>query len=590
MSAQHSKKWIDLLSPVLSLLLPWLFVKTMLSRHALSGSLNLYLPSILGILCIGYIISAASSPSNIIPRMFLRSDHPYRDLIYFKSKSFAFHLAPLLPVLLFLFTSIVYIELPDSIGRGIAYAVFGMVTAHALMAYYFSKEIGQIHDDISLRIFLTGLLKRFTVVSTITLIAILVFFYTVFFALSEDKSITKLSPFRIFGDTISLKFNPKLLARFFGLAAALYLINLPLMWRKRAWLVKADYALIFLCALLWATAVTTATYFVQFMVSLSGSIMAETALNFLLHHLLVLAFVLVCSLCISLAGPWRTIKNLQQPVWHYRQFAPVLWWMVFTVVFMGSLFYTESSVYSIIASTLLFGAVCYAMLSKKRLEDLIQERTYDLNQEKIKVDSLLSNILPAYVIEDLKMRGESLPRDFENVAILFTDFVGFTRISTTMEPSSLINELNEMFTAFDDIVLRRGGERIKTIGDAYMAVSGLNESVTDPAAAMVESAQDIIAYIRQRNQGRPVQWQIRIGISVGKSVGGVVGKTKYLFDLFGDTINTASRMESNSEPMKINVSEEVYLRLKDRYPFVERELVEVKGKGLTKMYFVDSDV
>ncbi len=589
MSATTGKKIAGFLPPLLSLVLPWIFVATALPSYVLRVTSQFYLPSVLGILCIGYIISAARSPSNIIPRFFLASDHPYRDLIYYKNKSFAFQLAPLLPVLLFLFTSVLYIEAPELMGRGIAYAAIGMFTAHALMAFYFSREIDQVRDDISLRIFRTGLLQRFVVVSAITLVAIMVFFYTVFFATSEDKSITRLNPFRVFGDSISLEFRPKLMLQFFGLAIALYLVNLPWMLRKRAWLSRGDYVLIFLCTMAWATAVVAVAYFIAFMGSLMDPSKNGLALNFLLHHLLILILVVMGGLYLSLHGGGRTIKNMQQPAWRYKNKALIFWIVVFAGGFTGSLFYVESSAYSIVASILLFAAVCYAMLSKKRLEDLVQERTHDLNQEKIRVDLLLSNILPAYVIEDLKVRGESQPRDFDNVAILFTDFVGFTRISAAMEPSSLINELNEMFTAFDGIVARRGGERIKTIGDAYMAVCGLNESAQDPAATMVDCARDILAYIQDRNRGRPVQWQIRIGISVGKSVGGVVGKTKYLFDLFGDTINTASRMESHSEPMKINVSEDVYLRLKDQCRFIVREPVEVKGKGLTKMYFVDQE-
>jgi class 3 adenylate cyclase len=575
------------LPPVLCLLLPWVF--WMATYYTKAFDLFSGLPTFLGIFTIGYIISAAHSLSNIVPRILLQSDHPYGDLMYYKNKSFAYQLAPILPALLFFFTSLRYIEDPQRMGPGIFQAVFGMITAYTFIAFYFSKEIDLIQDEISVKIFRTGLLKRFLMIGTISFIAILIFFYAAAFANSEDKSITLINPFRIFGDEPKFNFDPAILVRTFVLAVALYAINLPRLWRARIWLDGNDYFMVFLCTLSWASAILGIVFFLFMIQRLAGPGIGSSSYNFMIHQLFVLGFAILGSLYLALTRKERTIKNLRQPVWHYKKRSFLAWTLFFTACFTGSLFYTESSLYSVLASVLLFAAVCSALLSKRKLENLIQERTYELSQEKSKVDSLLLNILPAYVIEDLKKRGESQPRNFQDVAILFTDFVGFTKISTTMEPSDLINELNEMFTEFDKMVMRRGAERIKTIGDAYMAVSGLNESKQDPAAIMLECAKDILAYIKKRNEGRTVQWQIRIGFSVGRSVGGVVGKTKYLFDLFGDTINTASRMESNSAPMKINVSEQVYLRLKDQYEFIERDPVEVKGKGSIRMYFLKTD-
>jgi class 3 adenylate cyclase len=571
------------MAPALSFLLPYALAV------ATGSAVGRYfhLPSLLGIVSIGYIISAASTPSNIIPLYFLASAHPHAELIYHKNKGFAFQLAPLLPAALFLFTSFVYIRSPELIGRGIGYAVFGMTTALALMAFHFSKELAKLDDVASVRIFRAGLLRRFVLASGIAFGAILVFFYTVFFSLSDDKSVLFLDPFRVFGQE-RFRFDPGLLLRFLALAAALLAVNGPGLFRRRRLFSKADYAQLALCALAWSAAVGSVTFFVYVMGSIQGSTVSAKAYSFMLHHLIVLGVVLGAWAALAMTGAAPAVSDLRQPVWTYRRGATAFWAALFAAAFIGSMYYTESSWYSVAAASALFGAVALAMSSRKRLEDIVQERTFDLNAEKEKVDSLLQNILPVYVIEDLKARGTSEPRSFRDIAVMFTDFVGFTRQSSLLSPELLIDELNEMFTAFDAIVARRGGERIKTIGDGYMAVTGLRPGPGDPAASMLECAREVLAYVESRRRpGRP-QWQIRIGIAAGASVGGVVGRTKYLFDLFGDTVNTASRMESYSLPMRVNVSEAVYERLKDSFSFEERAPIEVKGKGSMRMYFLKS--
>ncbi len=143
-----------------------------------------------------------------------------------------------------------------------------------------------------------------------------------------------------------------------------------------------------------------------------------------------------------------------------------------------------------------------------------------------------------------------------------------------------------MFTVFDDIMTKHKCERIKTIGDAYLAVSGMPLKNKDHAENMIKAASEIKNYLEDRNKTTEVKWRIRIGIHSGKVVGGIVGVRKYIYDVFGDTINTASRMESNSEPMRINVSEATYSILKDKFNFIERNTIEVKGKGSMKMYFL----
>ncbi len=208
-------------------------------------------------------------------------------------------------------------------------------------------------------------------------------------------------------------------------------------------------------------------------------------------------------------------------------------------------------------------------------------------QERQKSDALLLNILPVSVANDLKEKGKVTPQSFKNVTIYFSDIVGFTSISEQYEPAFLIDELNDIFTAFDNIMEKNQCERIKTIGDAYMAVCGMPEENENHARNIVQSAIENVAYLRERNLQSKVKWEIRVGIHSGEVVGGVVGIKKYIYDVFGDAVNTAARMESHSEPMRINVSETTCQLAQDQFSFVERKEVMVKGKGDMKMYFVD---
>ena len=241
-------------------------------------------------------------------------------------------------------------------------------------------------------------------------------------------------------------------------------------------------------------------------------------------------------------------------------------------------------IFPLIGLVLMAGFLAYVA----SLELQIQKRTAEINLERKKSDALLANILPKYVINDLKNKGFSEPRSLKNIAVMFTDFVGFTTISQQISAPKLISELNEIFTEFDKITESFSSERIKTIGDAYMCVSGLQKSEQSPQQNLIEIAFQMIKFLQRRNLSNDVRWELRVGIASGDSIGGIVGKTKYLFDLFGDAVNTAARMESYSEPQSVNIDENTYLSLCEnpRFHFTKRSVIFVKGKGNMQMYFV----
>ena len=222
------------------------------------------------------------------------------------------------------------------------------------------------------------------------------------------------------------------------------------------------------------------------------------------------------------------------------------------------------------------------------LEINIAERTSELEDEKRKTENLLGNILPQHVVQELKDKGTSSPRLFDDVSVMFTDFVGFTEIAQRLTPEQLIVQLNEIFTGFDAIVERHHSERIKTIGDAYMCVSGLTGSDSMPTKNLITAASEMLVFVEQFNKASITSWQIRIGIASGSCVAGIVGTKKYQFDLFGDTVNTAARMEAYSSPGLINIDQQSYelAQYETGLIFEARPVTPVKGKGDQKMYFV----
>ena len=206
-------------------------------------------------------------------------------------------------------------------------------------------------------------------------------------------------------------------------------------------------------------------------------------------------------------------------------------------------------------------------------------------------DNLLLNILPAEVAEELKAKGSAEAKHFDNVTVLFSDFVGFTKVSESLIPQELVNELHACFKGFDEICGKYNIEKIKTIGDAYLAVCGLPLADEKHAEKVVNAALEIREFMQNRrhNLGEKT-FEIRIGIHSGSVVAGIVGVKKYSYDIWGDTVNTAARMEQNSEAGKINISEATYELVKDNFSCIYRGEIDAKNKGKLKMYFVKNGV
>jgi class 3 adenylate cyclase len=212
----------------------------------------------------------------------------------------------------------------------------------------------------------------------------------------------------------------------------------------------------------------------------------------------------------------------------------------------------------------------------------------EVEKAKKKNRDLLGVILPDRVIGELMDKGSVPPRRHQDVSVLFCDIVNFTSSSTIMAPDLLIQRLNRIYTEFDRIVEDEHCERIKTTGDAYLAVANMNILNEDGLASLCRCAIRFIAFVERLQTTEQLEWRVRIGIHEGEVVGAVVGTTKYIYDVFGDTVNFASRLESHSEPMRINTSEEVKERLGSRFAFLDRGVFAVKGRGECKMYFLAS--
>jgi class 3 adenylate cyclase len=224
-----------------------------------------------------------------------------------------------------------------------------------------------------------------------------------------------------------------------------------------------------------------------------------------------------------------------------------------------------------------------------RRNKFIQRTKAIIEEEKNRSDNLLLNILPEETAQELKQNGKVQAKKFESVTVLFTDFKGFTEYAKDLSPEKLVESVDYYFSKFDAIMEKYDLEKIKTVGDSYMCAAGLPFESNDHAQKMVLAALEIAEFVKEsltmetKNQTR---FEIRIGINSGAVVAGVVGSKKFAYDIWGDTVNIASRMESSSEPGRINISEYTYELIKDSFDCDYRGEIDVKNKGMMKMYFV----
>ncbi|HYC30064.1 MAG TPA: adenylate/guanylate cyclase domain-containing protein, partial [Chitinophagaceae bacterium] len=241
-----------------------------------------------------------------------------------------------------------------------------------------------------------------------------------------------------------------------------------------------------------------------------------------------------------------------------------------------------------IAGILLLAGIIAMILRNYRKQRALNKSLAD---EKERSENLLLNILPQEVAEELKINGTTTARYYDDVTVFFTDFVNFTRAGERMTTQKLVAELHTCFKAFDEIITKYNIEKIKTIGDAYLAVSGLPVTDSRHAENVMKATIEIRDFILRRRQelGNDT-FEVRIGIHSGPVVAGIVGARKFAYDIWGDTVNTAARMEQKSEAGKINISQSTFDLVKDKYICSYRGEIEAKNKGMMKMYFVEKAV
>jgi class 3 adenylate cyclase len=211
-----------------------------------------------------------------------------------------------------------------------------------------------------------------------------------------------------------------------------------------------------------------------------------------------------------------------------------------------------------------------------------------ISREKKRSESLLLNILPSETAKELKLNGKVDAVKFDEVTVLFTDFVEFSKLAEHIEPEQLVKSIDYYFKGFDEITTKHGLEKIKTIGDSYMCACGLPTANKTHARNVVNAAREMIELVKNEmnNLDNMIHFEVRIGVHTGPVVAGIVGIKKWQYDIWGDTVNIASRMESKSEPGRVNLSETTYHQIKDEFRCEYRGEIEVKNRGELKMYFL----
>jgi adenylate cyclase len=257
---------------------------------------------------------------------------------------------------------------------------------------------------------------------------------------------------------------------------------------------------------------------------------------------------------------------------------------------------TLNTVYFLIIAffVIITGATVKMYFNNRKFSRKLSEQNALLANEKKRSDDLLLNILPEELANELKRKGQSKARSHEAVTVMFTDFVDFSRMTELMNPQELVHEIDFCFRSFDEILNKYDIEKIKTVGDAYLCACGIPGADADHAEKTIKAAIEIRNFMKQLREEREAKgmlsFELRIGIHSGPLVAGIVGIKKFAYDIWGDTVNIASRMESSGEAGKINVSESTYDLVKDKFYFISRGKVEAKNKGLINMYFVEEHI
>ncbi|MBK5212531.1 MAG: tetratricopeptide repeat protein [Flavobacteriaceae bacterium] len=245
-----------------------------------------------------------------------------------------------------------------------------------------------------------------------------------------------------------------------------------------------------------------------------------------------------------------------------------------------------------IATAIALFLIGFIAIGLYRRNNFIRKTKKIIEEERDRSDSLLLNILPEETAAELKRNGAVKAKKYDSVTVLFTDFKGFTNYSEKLSPEALVETVSFYFSRFDEIVEKHGLEKIKTIGDAYMCAGGLHGNTEDHAKRMILAAIEIAAFVEETKKdvsASELTFDIRIGINTGPVVAGVVGTKKFAYDIWGDTVNVASRMETMSESGKINIGENTYELVKDTFECEYRGEIEVKNRGSMKMYFINSN-
>ena len=459
---------------------------------------------------------------------------------------------------------------PGDIGPIIAYSICGYI--FSLVIYLLSKvflEITRPDDQTNSRSFL---ICSGTILSTLAYPPLFIF------TLQADLGLPLFNPVALLR-ALEVRLTPDLFL--FSVSTGSFLIFLGLYaWHNRG--VSLPRSRVFLAHILLLIYAINANFYIIYAL-LTAANLAEFLQSCWSNAIGFIALYLGLYLLHRLN--FKSIASLQRTRF-MAKFGLALAVGALAFFSFATIVPASVMIFPVLGVVIIAGFLAYV----NNLESQILNRTAQINLERKKSDALLANILPKYVINDLKEKGFSEPRSLENISVMFTDFVGFTKISQEISATKLISELNDIFSEFDRITENHASERIKTIGDAYMCVSGLEHSAQSPQRNLISIALRMIAFLENRNQQNELEWHLRLGIASGDSVAGIVGQTKYLFDLFGDAVNTAARMESYSEPQSINIDQKTYLALADAPDllFIKRPITFVKGKGDMQMYFVTS--